>query len=165
MFSKLLNFICYILLFAVLAACGSGSDSDSEGSTATNCGPVDEIGPDDNITGMLEEGDCTAEQIYPDQSGGDFSFLDEYRVKLPANGTLTITMKSIDVDSFLFLVTRSTTCSEGCDTTIIIISDSNSGGGKDAFISMDLAAGDYGIHANSIAPKTGSYSLITTFTP
>jgi hypothetical protein len=58
----------------------------------------------------------------------------------------------------------STSCASGCDPALIITTDDDSGGGLDSFISMDLAAGTYGIGANSVVPGPGSYTLETSIT-
>jgi len=163
--SKILYIISSVLLLAFIGGCSDDSSSDDNGNP-NRCGIVEEIAPDDSISGRLEEEDCTAEQVYPAFSGGDSSFLDEYRVTFPVAGTLTITMRSTDVDSFLLLVDQGVSCSGGCSTAIKIETDSNGAGGLDALIStFILTAGTYGIQANSIAPGSGDYSLETTFTP
>jgi hypothetical protein len=153
------------LFVSTMTACSSSSSDSSAASGGGRCGPVLPIAPAEVLSGRLEEGDCTAEEIYPVQSSGDASFLDEYSITLPSTGTLTISMTSEQVDPFLFLVSRAESCSAGCDASIIITSDDNSGGMTTAFISMDLAAGTYGIQANSLGPTPGDYGLQTTFTP
>ena len=157
---------CFYLLLAVLfVSTLTACSSDSELTVGGRCGQVLSIVPGEEVIGILENGDCTAEVVYPDQSGGDASFLDEYSITLPANGILTITMASESVNPFLFLVSTSNSCSDGCSTSIIIKSDDDSGAGQNAFITMDLAAGTYGIQANALGPTSGAYSLQTTFTP
>ena len=156
-----------ISLFAfltLLSACSSDSDENNLSSGAP-CGLVEIIAPAAIVNGVLAGNDCTADRTFPDPSAGDFSFVDEYEVTLAAAGTLTITMRSTDVDPFLLLLSNADSCLNGCDTDIVIATDNNTGGGTTAFISMDLAAGTYGIHANSIQPASGNYSLETTFTP
>jgi len=151
------------LAISTLTACSNGSGNGS--GTGGQCGLVQPIAPTEVVTGMLEEDDCTAEEIYPLESSGDPSFIDEYSIVLPANGTLTITMTSTEINPILFLVSSAESCSAGCVASIIIASDNDSGGGQNAFITMDLAAGTYGIQANALGTGPGAYSLQTTFTP
>ena len=159
------------LSFVVISACGGGGGSgggdDPVAPINDNlCGTVVDIGSNDIIDGVLETGDCRVSDVDP--TSGDTSFVDEYRITLNAIATLQINMRSADLDTFLALSNRSTSCSDGCTAAeaMIITRDDDSGGGvngTDAFISMDLAPGSYLILANSINPKTGSYTLETTF--
>jgi hypothetical protein len=126
---------------------------------------VVDIGPSSIVEGVLEAGDCRVTDLDP--TSGDTSFADEYRVTLNSMGTLIITMRSADLDSFLLLLNRSSSCSSGCtaaEAMVITIDDDSGGGvnGLDALISMDLAAGAYIIVVNSVFPGTGSYTLETS---
>jgi len=168
---KYLHVLLSFFFILTLSACGGGSsgsdDGDSSVSGANPCGTVVDIGPNSIINGMLETGDCLVSDVDP-TSTNDTSFLDEYRVTLDSTGTLTISMKSVDHDSILALLNRSTSCSSGCTPAqaMVIAADDDSGGGvngEDALISMDLAAGTYMIAVTSWLPGTGSYTLETTF--
>lgn len=130
------------------------------------CGTVNTILPNDILKGRLEDGDCRANEIAPGTPLP--SFVDEISVTLFSSGTLTITMRSTDLDSLLFLLNRTASCSNGCSEAqaMVITGDDDSGGGVnglDAFISMDLAAGTYIILVTSIDAQAGNYSLETTF--
>ena len=160
----LLKTTAFAACLTLLSACSSDSDDDDLSSGAP-CGLVEIIAPAAIVNGVLAGNECTADRTFPDPSAGDFSFVDEYSVTLTTAGTLTVTMRSTEIDPFLLLLSNADSCLNGCDTDIVIATDNNSGGGTTAFISMDLAAGTYGIHANSIQPASGSYSLETTFTP
>jgi hypothetical protein len=147
------------ILSVWLAACGGGGSSSNK-----PCGSVVDIGPNSKVDGVLQDGDCRVDDIFPGED--DSSFVDEYRITLTTGGTLIITMRSTELDSFLALLNTSASCAEGCDPAVIIATDDDSGGGvsgTDALISMDLAAGTYGIGANSVFPNSGSYTLETLF--
>jgi hypothetical protein len=156
-----LRIISLIGITTWLIACGGGGGG---GGNDNPCGTVVDIGPNSIIDGKLEAGDCRASDV--DHSTSDQSFVDEYRVTLNSMATLTINMRSTDLDAFLILGNRSTSCSNGCPPSIIITFNDDGGGGvngTDALISMDLAPGTYMIGANSIDPQTGNYTLETTF--
>ena len=115
---------------------------------------------------MLEAGDCMVSDLDP--TSADTSFADEYRLTLSTPATITITMRSNTLDSFLALLGRSTTCASGCTLAQanFLASDDDSGVGVTGFdsqIVIALNAGSYIIVANSIDPGTGSYSLETSF--
>ena len=165
MHPKFLPFIALTAVLTLVSACSSDSSDDDTFAAGTPCGFVETIAPAAIVSGALAQTDCTADQTFPDQSSGDFSFVDEYQVTLTTPGTLTVSMRSTTLDAYLLLLSSSATCRDGCDFSIVMATDNNSAGGTDALISMDLAAGTYGIHANSIAPGSGSYTLETTFTP
>lgn len=152
-----------ILLTLLLNACGGGGSSSSGGN---NCGTVVDIGPGSMANGMLESGDCMVSDLDP--TSGDTSFADEYRLTLSTPATMTITMRSNSLDSFLLLLGRSTTCASGCTLaqSMFITSDDDSGVGTTGFdsqIIFALNAGSYMIVANSIFPGPGSYTLETSF--
>ena len=89
----------------------------------------------------------------------DGSLYDGWQTTVYGAGTLTITMRSSVFDSFLILH------SESGD---LLAMDDNSGGGKDAQISLDLSGNQtYTIFASGAtsAAKGGAYQLTTTFTP
>ncbi len=155
-----LKIILLIGITTWLVACGgSGSGGGGDDGNDNACGTVVDIDPNSIVDATLEDGDCRVDDIFP--GAGDPSFVDEYRVTLTTGGTLNITMTSTDLDSFLVLIDTSTSCANGCDPALIIATDDDSGGGFDSFISIDLAAGTYGIGANSFLPVSGNYSLIT----
>jgi hypothetical protein len=163
LYRPFLRIISLIGITTWLIACGGGGGGSSgDGSNDNPCGTVVDIGPNSITDGVLEAGDCRASDV--DHSTSDPSFVDEYRITLNALETLTINMRSSNLDTYLYLANRSTSCSSGCTTSIIIAFDDDSGGGvnsTDALISMDLARGTYLIGANSFDPQAGSYTLET----
>jgi serine protease Do len=94
-------------------------------------------------TATLATGDCRL---------SDQTFVDLYRFTITTRRTVTITMRSSAVDSYLFLVTA-----VGDD----IAEDDDSAGGTDARISVTLDPGTYVIGANSFLPASGQYTLTT----
>ena len=120
------------------------------------------IGPNASLPGTLEPGDC---QISGMTGLPDETFVDQYVVTLAAPGTLTVTMRSGTIDSFLYLLNVSTPCAPSCDGSLILATDDDSGGGVNGFdaqIVIPLGAGTYTIFANSFEVETGSYTLETT---
>ena len=97
-----------LCLFSILAlsACGGGGSDDGD-SSVSGCGTVVDIGPNSIINGMLEAGDCLMSDL-DSTAPDDTSFADEYRITLDSMGTLTISLKSVDFDSLLALLDRST---------------------------------------------------------
>ena len=164
---KYSRIISFISLSVWLTACGGGGGGDDDEVAAVNdnpCGTVVDIGPNSIVDGVLEDGDCKVTDFDP--TSGDSSFADEYRITVHSTAILTINMRSASIDSYLFLMNKSTSCSSGCTLADVITDDDDSGGGVngfDALISMDLAAGTYTILANSAQPETGSYTLETSF--
>ena len=160
--SKLYKFSIVNVLLLFLFGCGGGGGSGDD-SNDNLCGTVVDIRPNSIVGGVLENGDCRVSDIDP--TSGVTSFIDEYRITLNATDTLTINMRSSDLDTYLYLADRSNSCSTGCTTSIIITFDNDSGGGvngTDALVSMGLAPGTYLIGASSLLPAPGSYTLETT---
>ncbi len=156
MYNNIISYIGLGFALVLLSACG-----ESGGGGSNKCGTVINIGLNSSVEGTLENGDCRADDIFP--GTGDMTFVDEYRITLNNGGILDITMRSADFDAFIVLMDTSTSCANGCDLTQIIATDDDTDVGFDALISIDLAAGTYGIGANSIFPATGSYTLETVF--
>lgn len=159
------TFITVVSILGLLVGiqgCGSDSDDDDD----VSCGTVVDISPNGMLNGRLESGDCRLSDLDP--IGGDSTFVDEYRVTLSMAGTLTVTMRSSEVDTFLWLLDRSDSCAGGCTAAqaMVITVDDDSGGGvngTDSTIVFGLAAGSYLILANSFFPESGSYTIETTF--
>lgn len=141
---------CLLLL---LASCGGGGG----GTPATvNCTSFVDLAPNSVTSGALANGDCTVAMLDP--SSGDNSFVDPYRVTLPAPGTLTVELDSAAFDAFLVLAST--------DLQALVSLDDDSGGGTNARITTTIAAGTYAVLANSFAPgETGPYTLTLTFVP
>jgi hypothetical protein len=166
MYNNIFRLFSLILLTLSLTACGGGGDGDSSSSSGNNCGTVVDFGPSSMVNGMLEAGDCMLSDLDP--TSGDTSFADEYRLTLSSPATMTITMRSNTLDSFLLLLGRSTTCASGCTLaqSMFITSDDDSGVGTTGFdsqIIIALNAGSYMIVANSIFAGSGNYTLETSF--
>lgn len=94
-------------------------------------------------TGTLASGDCQ----FPDGT-----FIDLYRFTVTTTRSVTITMRSTAVNSYLYLATA-----VGDD----IAENDNGAGGNDARITVTLNPGTYIIGANSFSPASGQYTLTT----
>jgi hypothetical protein len=158
-FSGLIGIVLSGLL---LSGCAS-SESSSDGAT-TGCGVVTDIASPVVIMGRFEEGDCLYSQLDPE--AGDRSFVDEYRVTIPAAAVLTVTQRSTETNTFLLLVQRSESCIGNCPDlvqTLAVATDDNSGGGvngTDAQIVYNVpAAGTYIILANQFNQEAADYTL------
>ena len=162
---KIVTLVCLLFLtpfFLFLSSCGD-SDSSSKGS---RCGTVIDIGSGSTLNGVLEAGDCRISDLDPTSS--DSSFADEYLLTLSSPATMTITMRSNTLDSYLLLLGRSSTCASGCtaaEANVLAVDDDSGFGvtGLDAQINITLNAGSYIIVANSFDLETGSYTLETSF--
>ena len=96
--------------------------------------------------GRLALGDC--------EFALDNSYVDVYEITLSAAATIQVDMTSTDVDSYIGLFDGG---------GIFIAEDDNSGGGQDARLVRQLAAGKYRIWANTITgAATGAYALVVT---
>jgi hypothetical protein len=101
------------------------------------------------MNGVLALGDC--------EFSLDDSYVDVYEITLPTAATIQIDMTSADVDSYIGLFQ-----SNG----VFIGEDDNSGGGQNAQLVKQLAAGKYRIWANTITgDATGAYSIVVTERP
>ncbi len=163
---KTYKFIIALPVLLILSSCGSSSNSDSSDNIGKNvnaCGTVIDIGVNNLVSGRLENSDCQYFSVFPETGGGDFSYVDEFRVTLATMGTLSITLRSSDGDALLFLVDTTTTCAAGCFDNLIIDFDDNGAGGTDAWINFPLDAGTYLIVVNFIGPGSGNYTLETAF--
>ena len=96
--------------------------------------------------GRLALGDC--------EFALDNSYVDVYEITLSAAATIQVDMTSTDVDSYVGLFDGG---------GIFLAEDDNSGGGQDARLVRQLAAGKYRIWANTITgAATGAYALVVT---
>ena len=100
------------------------------------------------LNGTLQSGDCTL------SPGG--SFFDAYTFGGTAGQQVSITMTSLQFDTYLYLLQPGETT-----ITVSTIQDDDGGGGTDSRISVTLAAtGTFTVVATSFLPgATGSYSL------
>ena len=97
------------------------------------------------VDGRLALGDC--------EFSLDGSYVDVYEFTLTAPATVQIDMTSTEIDSYLGFF-------DGAG--VFLAEDDNSGGGKNAQLVQQLAAGKYRIWANAFGPDSGAYSLIVT---
>jgi len=161
-----LKIISLIGITTWLVACG-GSGSGGGGGDDGNdnaCGTVVDISENAFVNGRLEASDCTVNDLFP--GAMDPTYVDEYRVTIAIGGTLQITMRSTEIDTFLAVGNTAGSCSGGCNPAIILASDDDTAGGvngTDSFISIVLTAGTYMIYANSFDLETGNYNLETIF--
>jgi hypothetical protein len=110
------------------------------------CPEITPIAFGQRLNGVLALGDC--------EFSLDNSYVDVYEITLPTAATIQIDMTSNDVDSYIGLFE-----SNG----FFIGEDDNSGGGRNAQLVKQLAAGKYRIWANTITgDATGAYSIVVT---
>jgi hypothetical protein len=125
---------------------------DTTGNPA--CATSLSLSPPAVADGTLAEGDCTFAQLGIDPF--DSTFLDQYRVELPAGGDLNITLESTDFNPYLWVY------DETLETVIDFNDDVDTPPGNvNSALDLSLAPGTYIILANSIlAPdQTGAYTL------
>lgn len=125
-----------------LSACG---DDDPSGPAALECTGGVALSVGASVDGTLEEGDAL------DIHG---EFLDRYALTVEQTATVEITMRSSDVDAFLWLLRTS---------GFVLDQDDDSGEGADgldARIVRPLERGCYLVEATtSFAGQTGDYTL------
>ncbi len=128
---------------------------DATGNPA--CDVVVDLPPTAIADGTLVAGDCTIAQLGLD--GGDQTFVDQYRVALPAGGTLTIALDSVDFDPFLAVLDET--------LTNVIATDDDGGSLLNSLLSdLALAPGTYVILANHFDfEDMGAYTLTLTPEP
>ena len=125
----------------------------SEGRTATSvvrvahaaeaCPFVTALAFGQRTDGRLALGDC--------ELSLDDSYVDVYEITLPSAATVQVDMASGDFDSYIGLFDS---------LGGFIAEDDNSGGGKNAQIVRQLAAGKYRVWANTLSGSTtGAYSV------
>jgi hypothetical protein len=125
-----------------------GCDRDPLGSdvqaTFQNCATVRTYSVGQTVNGTLSGSSC----ILP----GDGSYVDYYEMRLSSQSSVTLTMRSAQVDAYLLVWNRA--------TGALVTQDDDSGGGLDARLTYSFPAGTYVIGANSYdAGETGSYTL------
>ena len=113
---------------------------------AESCPFITELALGQRAEGRLALGDC--------EFALDNSYVDVYEITLSTAATVQVDMTSVDVDSYIGLF-------DGAG--IFIAEDDNSGGGRDARLVRQLAAGKYRIWANTITgAAAGAYALVVT---
>ncbi len=156
--NALFKLLALTLALLLLSACGSSSDDDDD----IACSVVD-ISPDGMLDGTLSSSDCEVRDLL--DGTNDDSFADQYRVTLAAPATLTITLRSSEIDAFLAILNTGSSCAGGCSQALILALDDDSGGGVnglDAQIVIGLGAGSYIIFANSFSREIGAYTIETS---
>lgn len=99
----------------------------------------------------------TGELSYGDRKADDGSFYDCYRLQMRSQDTLAIRVDSDEYDAFLGLYSGGTCEGEPLAT------DDDSGGGTNAQVVKQLAAGTYSIRANSLnSDAVGAYAVTAT---
>lgn len=113
--------------------------------------------PSSVISASLGASDCTLADVIG--SDGDASFVDPYRVTLATDGLLSVSMRSAEVDAYIWLFND--------DLSTLIATDDDSGTDLNALITLNLAAGTYVILANTapFEPQFGNYTLTLSFEP
>ena len=134
-----------LLAAALLAACGNDS-TGFENPLETCTTAVDVTTIPDSINATLAEGDCELEE--------DSTYLDLYRLTVAAEQRLRVTMRSDEVDPFLFVFDEAGDVIETND-------DIRFPGDTDAEIVRTFQPGTYYIGANEVDPNdAGPYSLV-----
>ncbi|MFT5399601.1 MAG: hypothetical protein ACI822_003019 [Gammaproteobacteria bacterium] len=148
-------------IILLLANCADTSGSGSQ--QGASCGIVIDINQNDSLDGDLQRGDCTGNNI---SLGQDVTALfDQFRVSVDSQSTLTITLRSTDFDTILYLLDVSTSCTNGCsDSTLLAFDDDGGGGidGTDSEISFNLNTGTYLILVTAFGSGSGNFNLETS---
>jgi len=133
---------------------GPGGGSPPGGGTARVC-PLADLPLNQPVSARLDASDCRVNQILG--GGTDQAYADQYRLTVPARGTLTIDMRSDDVDSFLILMDSSRNP---------LARDDDGGEGRNSRITQTVAPGTYIVIANSYGGQSqGAYTLQAAFAP
>lgn len=122
-----------------LAACG-----DDPAAPALDCTGGVPLAVGATVNGTLEEGDAL---------DIDGAYLDRFALAVTSDRTVTITMRSPELDSFLWLRTAG--------GAVITTNDDGGGGvnGLDARIVRDLERECYLVEATTFPGQTGAYTL------
>ncbi|HYO81182.1 MAG TPA: hypothetical protein VES20_07260 [Bryobacteraceae bacterium] len=117
------------------------------GLSAQTC-QVLELPGTGSVDGALSESDCTVKDFVRAET--TVFKADAYKLTVPERGVVRVRMLSTEVDSFLYVLNRS---------GAVLVRDNNSGGGRNAEIHMQFAAGDYTVVAMSASGSVGPYQL------
>jgi len=132
--------------------------SDSLVAAGAGCLSTTPIGANQTITASLDGTECLVSDLMGDD---DFTYYDLYLLTLSSAKTLTITMKSNDLDTFLVLLTEEFLSNQVSSTLIASNDDANTST-SDSKLTVDLGPGNYIIVANSFFDfETGTYVLQT----
>lgn len=158
---KSIRLILLVPIILLLANCAESSGSGSQ--KPVSCGIVTDISQDESLNGELNSGDCTGRDISLGQEAT--SLFDQFLVNVDPGSTLTITLSSTDFDTILYLVDVSTSCTNGCNASTLLVRDDDGGGGidgTDSRISFNLDTGTYLILVTAFGSGSGNYTLTTS---
>jgi hypothetical protein len=115
---------------------------------AANCA-VSILPLNTSVTGELSASDCRVNDVL---GNADNSFADQYQFTLIAADSVTVSMSSSTIDSFLRLLRNDLS---------VVDQDDDSGDRFDAQITAQLSAGTYTVLANSATSnaETGTYTI------
>jgi hypothetical protein len=103
---------------------------------------------DGGLSSALRSNDCRYLDRIPLST--DVTLIKPYTVTLEKRGVLTVDMTSAQVDSYLWIFDSQNR---------VIAEDDNSGGGRNARVSVQLDPGAYAVFANTAAVETGSFEI------
>jgi hypothetical protein len=134
--------VSIVLLAFLLTACG---DDDGTGPEPLTCTGGTALVLGTTVNGTLEEGD---------DLDSDGAYLDRFALTVEQRGVIRITMRSADLDSWLWLLNSS--------GGLVDYDDDGAGGvnGLDARIERELNRGCYLVEATTFVGETGAYSLL-----
>ena len=126
-------------------------------SMGADCFTTTPISPNQTINATLDGTECFVNDF---AGNGDYTYYDLYYLVLPSAGTLTITMESTELDSYLALLTEEFLTNPAPST--IITENDDYGATYNSRIDVYLEPGNYVIVANSYDDyDTGAYVLRT----
>jgi hypothetical protein len=131
----------------ITATVAGKSGTASVTVTSSPCDASTPIAIGQILNGTLSTSDCALQ---------DGSFMDQYQITITAGGRLQFDVSSASFDAYLILFQRNPDGS-----TVAVGADDNSGGGTNARLTRNVAAGEtYVIGANSLlANATGAYTV------
>jgi hypothetical protein len=130
-----------VICLVLLAACDNGTEPTTG---FLGCNTIRAYSIGQTVSGSLGSASCRLQS--------DGSFIDMYEMTVSSQRTVTITMRSNAVDSYLIVWNRS--------SGAVVAFDDDSGGGLDAQLTHTFPAGTYIIGANTFdAGETGPYTL------
>lgn len=104
-----------------------------------------------SFDGALTESDCTVRDYVRSENTNNKA--DALSVRLRERSVLRLRMTSTQVDPYLYLLN---------DRGSVLARNDNSGGGKNAEITIQLPSGTYTIVASNAAPGLGDYQMTTS---
>ena len=130
-------------------------------SKGADCFSTTPISPNQTINATLDGTECFIDDFADD---ADYTYYDLYYLVLPFAGSLTITMQSNVIDTFLALLTEDFLNNPDPSTVIALNDDVIDFVDTNSQIKVDLEPGNYIIMANEFWDyETGPYVLKTVF--